>query len=816
MTPSTAMQDHIISPGVENASIPASEPAILESLPLDQIRSLTDIAQIQEQLQLINNEETRLDLELDGLLKQQTELEAKLGSLESVRPQIMLMKGDAESLFKVIANTSLLSERISDHVRQLDLRQSRVKATLNLLSDIQELKDCAAGIKETMKIKDYENAAKYISRYLRYDPDRFEKIFQQHAESVSPVGVLSHQSSAADNAPTTTSNGNTNADQLSALTLDIPMDPSDPLAVALLESGIQVLTAVSPLQILKAAKHSLNEAVLEEFDNALQTGNEEGIVRFFKLFPLIGNPGVGLDRYSGYICGIVSRYCQDGMRNSNDQVMTFYADLLTRLYETVAGLVDKQESFVDSHYGPGRLLRVIQRLQREADIQSSIILDTFADRRQLSRKVSDIAALDIAANQGKPAPMTVQVEPKEVDAVITEIALISQRTQLFQRFLTFRSELELQKIAAEDPNKKLSSIEELAGIEINKNSLLVQRVRELTSNFITLNEFFMRRSIDRAMKIDEYEAGNLTSSCVDDVFYILKTCISRGLSTSDPLTVCSLLESVGRILDLDYMSVFQKKLSTTFTSTESKENRVAFMVVLNNVDVSCDYIQKLVKEVEQDIGRQFPNCSDEDREKMRTCLLSVADFGTSFKKILMTWVENLFNQSIKPRLRPMIQDAYKDLKFVLSEDEYSEQDAQNLFVKKLIANFNRLITLFKKTYTERNYNQTMAHTVDSLTKEWERIIATMKFNQLGALRFDKDHRAVSSHLSSITQWVTRDKFARLAQISTILNLEKPSEIHDSWGPKAGPMTWRLTENEIRKFLSLRVDFRQDEIAGLKL
>jgi hypothetical protein len=68
----------------------------------------------------------------------------------------------------------------------------------------------------------------------------------------------------------------------------------------------------------------------------------------------------------------------------------------------------------------------------------------------------------------------------------------------------------------------------------------------------------------------------------------------------------------------------------------------------------------------------------------------------------------------------------------------------------------------------------------------------------------------------MTQRTVRDKFARLTQMATILNLEKVSEILDYWGENSGPMTWRLTPAEVRRILGLRVDFKPESIAALKL
>ena len=44
--------------------------------------------------------------------------------------------------------------------------------------------------------------------------------------------------------------------------------------------------------------------------------------------------------------------------------------------------------------------------------------------------------------------------------------------------------------------------------------------------------------------------------------------------------------------------------------------------------------------------------------------------------------------------------------------------------------------------------------------------------QLGGLQFDKELRSLVGYLTAVTQWTIRDKFARLTQIATILNLEK--------------------------------------------
>jgi len=88
--------------------------------------------------------------------------------------------------------------------------------------------------------------------------------------------------------------------------------------------------------------------------------------------------------------------------------------------------------------------------------------------------------------------------------------------------------------------------------------------------------------------------------------------------------------------------------------------------------------------------------------------------------------------------------------------------------------------------------------------------------QLGALQLDKEVRLLVAYLSAATTWTIRDRFTRLTQIVTLLNLEKLSELSEYWGPNSGSITWLLTPNQVRQILSLRTDFRSEEVKRLKL
>lgn len=75
--------------------------------------------------------------------------------------------------------------------------------------------------------------------------------------------------------------------------------------------------------------------------------------------------------------------------------------------------------------------------------------------------------------------------------------------------------------------------------------------------------------------------------------------------------------------------------------------------------------------------------------------------------------------------------------------------------------------------------------------------------KLGGLVLDKEIRSLAGYLTTSTTWSVRDKFTRLTQIATVLNLERVSEISDYWGNHDGTLTWRLTPTELKTVMTLR-------------
>jgi hypothetical protein len=281
------------------------------------------------------------------------------------------------------------------------------------------------------------------------------------------------------------------------------------------------------------------------------------------------------------------------------------------------------------------------------------------------------------------------------------------------------------------------------------------------------------------MSIDEYDsAAGETSSCVDDVFFILKKVTNRCISTAHLDTVTSMINLLIKIIESEYIGFFQRKMSTAFTGHEPGNSKavelakLSYMVVLNNLDVSSLYIQRLSEEALDHTDTNL--IEGEEYQRLEKALKQLGNMADSMKKRLNAGLEQLFGQTLKPRVRPLFQEAYRDVKYVLDEDEYNEADSNDAFVRRFTQGLSKLIDIYRRTFTESNFAHMLDLMVTAVTKQWEKIVLQTRFNQLGALRFDKDLRSLTHYLSNLTDWSTRDKMTRLNQTATVLSFETVS------------------------------------------
>ena len=255
-------------------------------------------------------------------------------------------------------------------------------------------------------------------------------------------------------------------------------------------------------------------------------------------------------------------------------------------------------------------------------------------------------------------------------------------------------------------------------------------------------------------------------------------------------------------------------LTRKTTDSDLLSSKKPFLVVVNNLDISGDYLKKLIKDLMGECTKKLKQ-EESDKEKLESCFIDFGACAQVFKEILQSGVSQLCSNAIMPRLISII-DGFSATSRVLTEEDYSYYEVNDPFVQNLISTMDNILAVLKEALTTANYESCIGLVCHELATRLEKVVMKSTFNRLGGLQFDKELRSLIQYLTSITEWTVRDKFARLSQVATILNLEKVQELLDYWGGNSGPLTWRLTPGEVRTILALRSDFRNEDIQRLKL
>jgi conserved oligomeric Golgi complex subunit 4 len=761
------------------------------------IYTASSIAEIRSGLTQLRLREATVTSQLDGLIASQKDFQRGLRRLDLLRAGLSTQASKTRSISNgMVSNAAATANKISGSVRRLDLEQSRVKATLEVVDQVAELKACVLGVIGSMGApQDWETAASYLSR-----------------ASKIPEHVI---------------NG--------------------PFAARLVPTA-EVPDA--PNITLENASESLCGLFLREFEKAVKENDGAKITRFFKLFPLIGRSDVGLDVYGRYVCqGVAGRARANlnaGTGGNQSKEGFFYANVLTRLFEHIAQIIDGHGSLIERHYGSGRTVRVIERLQDEADLQGGIVLDTWADERQVDRKLTDIKSYAYTflvqsflpaqrGNTGTPRSSSPANQPnarrsedegvdmKEVDALLNEMAVMMGKWSLYVRFLTDKCK------HSEDDNSVMPSF--------LINSALATKVTDrLISPFNTMTTFFFRRSVEKAFQLDEHPPDlSLNphkplnsnpphiSSAVDDIMYIVNKVIQQSLATSQREVISSVVPTLARVMGSDFIGMIQRKMrdesypkAAIQGALPPEHTIVAFLVLINDLDVAMDYVKQIVQsQVEtsattaQAAGRSldslFPLATD--AEAVGNVLRSLgATFESKTAELLNDGVHVVFNNVMKPRLRPILLDAFRDIEYQMSKEELQElaqeegregEDGE-LVRRRFQHGWDALTKPIARIMTGSTFDKLLTTVVSYLSKLLEKKIWSYhgRVNGLGAVRLERDINNIAGIIVQGKKYAYRDAFLKCSQICMVMNMEEDEweELRSS-PDSQGEIAERLTADE---------------------
>jgi hypothetical protein len=774
------------------------------------VYAATSVAEIHAALATLHQQEASVTQRLNDLIASQKDLSRELGRLDLLRAHLGTQAVNTRTISNgMLSDAASTAHRISSAVKRLDQEQANVKATLDVVEQVAELKACVLGVHGSMGApQDWETAAGYLSRASNI-PD--EVIDGSFAEEIVP-------------------------------TAEVP-DP--------------------PRVTLNAAAESLCGLFLREFEKAASEGDGSRVTRFFKLFPLIGRTDVGLDAYGRYVCQGVAARARNNFNSAGVEQRKegyFYGNTLTKLFEHIAQIVDGHEPLVERHYGPGMMAKVIERLQIEADVQGGIVLDTWLDERAVDRKLTDIKSYAFSflvqsfLPSTKPAAGTPRssspanaagrtsedegVNMKEVDGLLAESALMLGRWALYSRFISSKCAVSLANVipflfSHLQPPEPVDRIDHgLVMPQFLATSNLNKKVStHLVESFNIMTTFFFRRSVEKAFQMDQSPSDlNLNptkplgadppfiTTAVDTVMYILNQVLQRSLASSQRAIIASVVPGVGRVLSAEFIGMIQRKMRDESYprpiiqgGLPPEDKVIAFLVLINNLDVANDYIRRIV---EQQLGTKTPS-SDEaaksplenlfpfghDAKFVENTLKSMEhSFAVKSAELLSDSIQVAFHNVLKPRVRPTLTEAFREINYKPVEEpgEDAEDDDADLVKSRFDRGWGALIRPIKRILTPANFDRLLTIAVGYLASALEKRIKSYHglVNELGAVRLERDIAGIIAAAVGGGKYGLRDAFAKCTQMTLIMNMED-----DEWDEVAnedagdGGIQWVLSVEE---------------------
>ncbi|KAI1356375.1 COG4 transport protein-domain-containing protein [Xylaria sp. FL0043] len=775
------------------------------------IHDASSLADVRAGLAALHTREAAITSRLNSLISSQADLSRELGRLDLLRAnlgsQVIATRSISNGMLSSAAETA---GRLSNRVKELDLEKDRVQQTLKVVEQVAELKACVHGVVGSMGApQDWEAAAGYISRASKVPEPIIRGGF---AASIVP-------------------------------SVEVPD---------------------APWVTLENCKESLCGLFLREFEKAVKDSDGAKITRFFKLFPLIGRGDVGLDVYGKYVCQGVAGTARTTLKevpgSAGRKDSFFYANALTKLFEHIAQIVENHGGLVERHYGEGKMVKVIERLQMEADVQGGIVLDSWSDDRNVSRRLTDVKSYPFSflVQSFLPQQKTLGGTPrvsspaigsgtnprvsedegvnmKEIDGLLNEISVMLGRWSVYTRFLAGKCK------SPEIPESTTLSIP-----AVLTNSNLQRKVSaKLVEPYNFMSTFFFRRSVEKAFQLDESPSGlslNLNRtieanapfiiSAVDDVMYIVSAVIQRSISTSQREVVSHVISSSGRVLESDFIKMMHQKMQNESYPRAAvqggmppEDKIISFIVLINSLDVSNEYLARIIttrlgSSPDRPDGTAHPNplaASFPFENDVTLVTSALRNLHTTFTakttELLNDGLLVLFNQVIRQKLRTIMAEAFRDADYWRTEEELAEIALQNeededelldRVPRRFEQGWDALMKPIARLMTPKTYNTLLEITATHLSRQsLEKRIWSYsgKTNAYGAIRMERDFNGIISTVAK-GNYSVRELFNRVTQILMVANMED-----DEWEELVetgddGGIEWVLSEEERRRARNL--------------
>lgn len=362
-----------------------------------------------------------------------------------------------------------------------------------------------------------------------------------------------------------------------------------------------------------------------------------------------------------------------------------------------------------------------------------------------------------------------------------------------------------------------------------------------------MTTFFFRRSVEKAFQLDEQPSDLSLSlskpipsnppfitSAVDDVMYIVNQVIQRSLATSQRDVIASVVPTIARVLGSDFVGMVQRKMRDESYPKGAIQGAlppehiiVAFLVLINNLDIATEYVKRIVSSQLESVLTTGPVAADvvpsptltdlypfnHDAVFVPNALKSLqSSFEQKTSELISDGIYVVFKNVVKPRLRPVLADTFRDVDYSMSEEELEDLArqaeaenegslaAEDLISRRFQQGWEALTKPIARILTDANFEKLLGVVISYLGEVLEKRLWSYygRINSLGAVRLERDIANIVSLVVRGGKYALREAFTRCTQICLVMNMED-----DEWeelqavqkGAGDEAMEWKIDVEE---------------------
>ncbi|XP_060810944.1 conserved oligomeric Golgi complex subunit 4 [Amyelois transitella] len=556
-------------------------------------------------------------------------------------------------------------------------------------------------------------------------------------------------------------------------------------------------SAPDPRRAMAKAADTLREHLVTRFQEASKKEDDAAIERLFKLFPQIGRAEEGVNLLAKYLARQVEANIRRASVVSNTGPAV-YAEALTRVLEIGGAAVERVRKLATGT--PGLLNAAIVIIQPVVCAGASRVSAALRSARA-----------DVLSPAGSKRN-ALAAEP-----VLLELALCLNRIRLYFDFLTRKVEADAstldeanQKAASEQIEKTIAKCE------------LTRTAQDLLGQYLALERFFLEESVNKALKLAAPSAGAVTSSLVDDVFFIARKVIRRSISTGSVDGACAVLNEAGALLERACAALRRCVRAAppdalplpappargpadaapalalnSRLNRDVEAQRSLFLAHMNEAEAGGEWAERLAAEA---VAEAAPLCrSRRELDKLQSCAaglgsaaaafvaaheLSLAALAAALKHKVVAWAEYLADPG--------------------RDGDEAEDDCDAGALPQALETLSEAA---RQALSASSAERLLSALVSDVAARAEARVLLHHYTRMGGFLVERRARRLAAWCGGGAA-AARERCARLAALGALLALDSAAHAADV-PHKLGPQL-------VRDVLARRIDFKIEDIKRLKL